>query len=166
MSYSSKECAGKGSFICFNQLIKSSRRYMEQYCVLQVISPLDLLRPSCLKFPNKSNEWITNINSAHFQDLSTWFINLHVNSESVATNYLLLSYTMCSGWWVFSVFLCRLGPCGLCPLYTWGGIRQCLNYGAYSTPVSATWALQQGSFIYLRHGIKSCNYEALSLFLN
>lgn len=45
----------------------------------------------------------------------------------------------------FSLCFCRLGSRCLCPLHTWGGICQCVNYGADSTPVCATWSLQQGS---------------------
>lgn len=78
---------------------------------------------------------------------------------------------MCSSWWLCaSVCLCRLGPCSLCSLHTGSGIRQCLDDGAHSTPVCATWSLQQGKNYLLcafKHVTKShiqCNYEGLSLF--
>ncbi len=120
---------------------------MESYCTLQVISP-----PGFLSFStwvklstNKSNKWITNINSADFYYYSgpQQMVYKSCKLWNVATNYLWLS-CMCRGWWLFSVCLCRLGSCGLCPLHTWGRICERLNYGAHSTPVCSTWALQQG----------------------
>lgn len=66
-----------------------------------------------------------------------------------AIKTLLVVFTFFLAWmWKFlwfSLCFCRLGSRCLCPLHTWGGICQCVNYGANSTPVCATWSLQQGS---------------------